>query len=67
MPITGWRVHFTRRELAWLMEVTPFIREFGGLDRRLGPGRCTHMVDIGSEPAKLDADGCWPLRLPAQG
>ncbi|MFJ8364567.1 Tn3 family transposase [Streptomyces sp. NPDC093984] len=27
----------------------------------------THTVDIDGEPAKLDADGYLPLRLPAQG
>ncbi|MEU1536125.1 integrase [Streptomyces fagopyri] len=31
MSITGWRVHFTRRELARPREVTPFMREFGSL------------------------------------
>jgi hypothetical protein len=39
MSITGWRVHFTRRDLAWPREVSPFIREFnelfGDLDQRL--------------------------------
>ncbi|MFF5148022.1 hypothetical protein ACFY6U_51385 [Streptomyces sp. NPDC013157] len=36
MSITGWRVHFTRRELARPREVTPFIGSsaslFAGLD-----------------------------------
>ncbi|MFF0088056.1 hypothetical protein ACFYR1_51980 [Streptomyces canus] len=31
MSITGWRVHFTRRELALPREMTPFIREFSAL------------------------------------
>src|SRR3954447_15721443 len=31
MSITGWRVHFTRRALAWPREVTRFMREFGDL------------------------------------
>ncbi|MFE4757620.1 hypothetical protein ACFRIB_46860 [Streptomyces mirabilis] len=31
MSITGWRVHFTRRELTRPREVTSFIREFGSL------------------------------------
>ncbi|MFD7409494.1 hypothetical protein ACFV7R_44350 [Streptomyces sp. NPDC059866] len=39
MSISGWRVHFTRRDLAWPREVTPFIWEFSalftGLDQRL--------------------------------
>jgi hypothetical protein len=39
MSIAGWRVHFTRRDLAWPREVSPFIREFsvlfGDLDQRL--------------------------------
>ncbi|MEV5492241.1 hypothetical protein AB0L47_30420 [Streptomyces bobili] len=39
MSITGWRVHFTRRDLAWPREVSPFMREFDalfdGLDQRL--------------------------------
>ncbi|MER7694580.1 hypothetical protein [Streptomyces sp. NPDC097610] len=28
MSIAGWRVHFTRRELALPREVTPLVREF---------------------------------------
>ncbi len=39
MSITGWRVHFTRRDPAWPRETGPFIRAFSalfaGLDERL--------------------------------
>lgn len=36
MSITGWRVHFTRRELTWPREETPFMREFSTLFAGLG-------------------------------
>lgn len=39
MSVTGWRVHFTHRDLTWPREETPFIRGFSalsaGLDLRL--------------------------------
>lgn len=38
MSITGWRVHFTRRELARPREVTPFIWEFSDLFAGLPQG-----------------------------
>jgi hypothetical protein len=38
MSITGWRVHFTRRDLAWPREKAPFMREFSSLFADLGEG-----------------------------
>ncbi|MEU1190733.1 hypothetical protein [Streptomyces sp. NPDC005859] len=40
-----------------------------GTSRPRSPGSYDgiHTVDIGGEPAKLDADSYRPLRLPAQG
>ncbi|WP_157851322.1 MULTISPECIES: hypothetical protein [Streptomyces] len=38
MSITGWRAHFTRRDLAWPREKTPFMREFSSLFADLGEG-----------------------------
>ncbi|MFF4402629.1 tyrosine-type recombinase/integrase [Streptomyces sp. NPDC001480] len=35
MSITGWRVHFTRREQTWPQQVTAFLRVFSALFTRL--------------------------------
>ncbi|NEA76963.1 MULTISPECIES: site-specific integrase [unclassified Streptomyces] len=35
MSSTRWRVHFTRREMAWPREVTPLMREFAEVFARL--------------------------------
>jgi hypothetical protein len=49
MSITGWRVHFTRRELARPREVTPFIRELSDLFAGLAQG----LDDLGVPEGQL--------------
>ncbi|MFM9443068.1 hypothetical protein [Streptomyces acidiscabies] len=74
MSITGWRAHFTRRDLAWPRERTPFLREFSSLFADLGEG----LDDLGAPerwrrrdergPRPEDAASVWsPWRDGAGG
>lgn len=62
MSIAGWRVHFTRRELARPREVTPFIREFSALFAGLAQG----LDDLGvpeGQPFLISPAGGYDVAL----
>lgn len=62
MSITGWRVHFARRDLAWPREVDPFIREFSALFAGLNEG----LDDLGvpdGQPFLISPPGGYDVAL----
>lgn len=62
MSIAGWRVHFTRLELALPREVTPFIREFSTLFAGLAKG----LDDLGvpeGQPFLISPAGGYDVAL----
>jgi hypothetical protein len=62
MSITGWRVHFTRRDPAWPREATPFIREFSSLFSGLDEGLDNLGVPEG-QPFLVDPAGQYDVAL----
>lgn len=62
MAITGWRVHFTRRDLAWPQQVTPLLKEFTMLFARLDQQLDTWGVPEG-QPLLILVQAVLTLRL----
>ncbi|MFD3547037.1 hypothetical protein ACFWUW_15755 [Streptomyces sp. NPDC058655] len=62
MSITGWRVHFTRRDAPWPRVVTPLMEEFSELFARLNTGLDDHGVPEG-EPFLIAPDGSYDVAL----
>ncbi|MER5899627.1 hypothetical protein ABT150_05820 [Streptomyces mirabilis] len=62
MAITGWRVHFTRRDLAWPQQVTPLMEEFTTLFARLDQQLDTWGVPEG-QPFLIRPTGGYDVAL----
>ncbi|MEU3466068.1 site-specific integrase [Streptomyces sp. NPDC006733] len=62
MSITGWRVHFTRRDAPWPRVATPLMKEFSELFARLNTDLDDHGVPEG-QPFLIAPDGSYDVAL----